>query len=133
MLRREQEDLDRPSPGFQVSRKPSTCSVLKRGKTHFDKCVNGEDDEFGLRFGIVHQIEVHEFLLLQILRLHILQDVRKQARDVLPDSHVGDNTLDRILALVPVLAVQIRAQFPVFACRIVGRELLEIEAYGGGR
>lgn len=47
--------------------------------------------------------------------MHVLEDVGKEAADVLADGHVRNNTLDRILALVPVLAIQVSAQLEVFA------------------
>lgn len=40
-----------------------------RMDTHFDKGVDGENDKFGLGLRIVHQIQINQLLLFQILRL----------------------------------------------------------------
>jgi hypothetical protein len=45
--------------------------------------VHGEDDELRLRLGVVHEVEVHELLLLEVVRLHVLEHVREQPADVL--------------------------------------------------
>ena len=34
-----------------------------------------KDYEPGLRFGIVHEIEIDEFLLFEVIGLHILEDL----------------------------------------------------------
>jgi len=52
---------------------------------------------------------------LQILRLHILDDLRKKSTDVLADSHVGNNALDCILATVAVFTVQLCEQLCILA------------------
>lgn len=68
--------------------------------SHLDESVDGEDDELGLSLGVVHEVQVHEFLLLKaaadaeestiephaddwkgdgsLVCLHILEHVRKQ-------------------------------------------------------
>jgi hypothetical protein len=37
--------------------------------THFDKGVDGEDHELWLRFGVVHEVQIDELLLLEVIRL----------------------------------------------------------------
>ena len=37
--------------------------------TDLDESVDSEDDEFWLRLGVIHEVKIHEFLLLEILRL----------------------------------------------------------------
>lgn len=44
---------------------------------------------------------------LQVLGLHVLDDLGKERTDILADGHVGDDTLDGIFASVSVLAVQV--------------------------
>jgi hypothetical protein len=44
--------------------------------THLYKRVDGENDELGLRLGIVHEVEVDELLLLQVVRLLLIVSVK---------------------------------------------------------
>jgi hypothetical protein len=39
---------------------------------YFDKGVDGEDDELGLRLGIVHEVEIDELFLLEVFCLLFL-------------------------------------------------------------
>lgn len=48
----------------------------------FDERVDGEDDEVGLRFGVVNEIEIDELLLLDVLGLHVFEDVGEKAADI---------------------------------------------------
>jgi len=88
-----------------------------------------------LGFGIVHEIQINQLLLLQVICLlivslavllhglladqsawvtyHVLDDIRKQSAAVLPNRMVRDNPLDGIRSFVPVLAVELLTQFPV--------------------
>ena len=43
--------------------------------THLDKGVDGEDDELGLCFGIVHEIQIDQLLLLQVVGLLLVSPV----------------------------------------------------------
>lgn len=36
---------------------------------YLDECVDGKNDQLWLCFGIVHEIQIDQFLLLQIVRL----------------------------------------------------------------
>jgi hypothetical protein len=81
--------------------------------TYLDERVDGEDDELRLCLCIVHEVEVDEFLLFQVLRLHVLEDIRKETGDVLSDGHVGNDAFNCILPFVSVLAIQVRAQLVV--------------------
>ena len=74
-------------------------------RTYLDKGVHCENHELRLCLGVVHEVEVDELLLLQILRLHVFEHVGKERRDVLADGHVGNDPLDAILAFLAVLAV----------------------------
>jgi hypothetical protein len=40
-------------------------SLLERERAHLDKGVDGKDDELGLGFGVVHEVEVDELLLFE--------------------------------------------------------------------
>jgi hypothetical protein len=46
-------------------------SFVFRGalRAHLDKCVDCQDNKLGLSLGVVHEIQVHELLLLQVVRL----------------------------------------------------------------
>lgn len=48
---------------------------------------------------------------------HVLDDIREEATAVLSNGMVCNNTLDRVRALVTVLAVELLAQLPVLACK----------------
>lgn len=76
---------------------------------YFDESVYGEDYEFGLGFRVDLQVEVDEFLLFDIVGLHVLEDVWEETRDVLADRHTRDDSFDRFFARVPVLRVQVCA------------------------
>ena len=53
------------------------------GFAHPNKRINRQDNEFWLRLCVVHEVEIDEFLLLEILGLHVLEHVGKETRDVL--------------------------------------------------
>lgn len=42
---------------------------MNEAKTHLDESVDGKNNKFRLCLRIIHQIQIHEFLLLQIIRL----------------------------------------------------------------
>lgn len=50
-------------------RHPAPCQRGTATIAYLDKGVDGEDDEFGLCFGIVHEVEVDELLLLEVVGL----------------------------------------------------------------
>jgi len=61
---------------------------------------------------------------LQVLGLHVFDDLGEQRGDILADSHVGNHSLDSILASLAVLAVELDQQLGILAClseRIVDR------------
>lgn len=76
--------------------------------TNLDKRVHGENDELGLRLGVVHEVEVHELFLLNVFGLHVFEHVWEERGHVLANGHVGDDALDRVLAPLAVLAVDCR-------------------------
>ena len=47
-----------------------------------DKRIDSKDDQIWLRFGIVDEVEIDEFLLFDIFGLHVLQDVGKETADI---------------------------------------------------
>jgi hypothetical protein len=91
----------------------ASYTLADRNSTHFDERVHGKDDELRLCLCIVHEIEVDEFLLFQVLGLHVLEDIGEKTGDILSDGHVGNDALDCILPFVSVLAIQVRAQLVV--------------------
>lgn len=48
----------------------------------FDEGVDGEDDELGLRFGVVDEVEVDEFFLFDVFGLHVFEDVGEETAHV---------------------------------------------------
>lgn len=51
-----------------------------------DERVDGEDDEVGLRLGVVNEIEIDKLLLLDVFGLHVLENVGEKAADIFADS-----------------------------------------------
>jgi len=47
--------------------------------TDLNKCVDSHDSHVGLTLCIVHQVEVDEFLQLQVISLHAVDNVREQS------------------------------------------------------
>ena len=52
--------------------------------------VDGEDDEFRLRLGVIHEIEIDELFLLEVVRLHVLEHVRKETTDIFHGLRVSE-------------------------------------------
>ena len=48
----------------------------------FDERVHGKDDQIRLGFCVINEIEIDEFLLFDVLRLHVLEYVRKETADI---------------------------------------------------
>ena len=46
--------------------------------TDLDECINRHDGHVGLGFGVIHQVEVDEFLQFRVARLHTVNDVREE-------------------------------------------------------
>lgn len=86
--------------------------------TNLDKCVDGQDRQFGLCFGIVHQVQIHQFLELNVVCLHILQDVRKQAADVFTYSHARNDLLDSVASCLAVFTIELLFEFVDFTCQM---------------
>lgn len=64
------------------------------GTAYLNERVDGHDGHIGLRFGVVHQIQIDQLLELQVVRLHAVDDVRKECGNVLANRHAG-NDLER--------------------------------------
>ena len=92
----------------------------------FDKRVDGENHKLRLRLGIVHQVQVHELFLLEVLGLHVFEHVGEQGRHVFADGHIRDHPLDRIFPAIAVLAIQVGTELVRLAFALgtkVAREL----------
>lgn len=63
----------------------------------------------------------------QVLGLHVLDDLWEQGADILSHSHVGDDSLDSILAAVAVLAVQVHQQLGVFTYAIASESKVSMK------
>mmetsp|Transcript_15997 Transcript_15997/g.41525 ORF Transcript_15997/g.41525 Transcript_15997/m.41525 type:complete len:1014 (+) Transcript_15997:689-3730(+) len=85
-----------------------------------DKGVDGENAEVRLRLGVVDEVQVHQLLELQVLRLHAVHQVREQHAHVLAHRHERDHLLHRVLLLrlvhIPELLL----------------ELMDLTLFGGG-
>lgn len=46
--------------------------------SHLDKAVNGHDGHVRLTLGIVHKVQVNQFLQLQVISLHAVYHIWKQ-------------------------------------------------------
>ena len=46
--------------------------------TDLDEGIDRHDGHVGLGFGVIHQVEVDEFLQLRVARLHTVNDVREE-------------------------------------------------------
>jgi hypothetical protein len=60
---------------------PSKPGITENEATHFDKGIDSKNDELGLGARVVHEVEVDELLLLQIIRL--LRQPKRQAHATL--------------------------------------------------
>lgn len=58
----------------------------------------------------IHEIKIDKFLLVKVGSGNVLQDVREQGRDILPQGHGHDGLLDRLLALIGILGNQTSPQ-----------------------
>lgn len=54
------------------------CNVYKLLKTNLNKSVDGHDSHVWLRFSIVHEIQVDQFLQLQVICLHAVYYIGEQ-------------------------------------------------------
>ena len=46
-------------------------------ESYLDERVDGHDGQLGLSLGIVHQVQIHQLLQLQIIRLNAVDDIGK--------------------------------------------------------
>jgi hypothetical protein len=95
--------------GFESSESYS-CRVLiqlreSRKGPHLDERIDGKNNQFRLRFGIVHEVEIDKLLLFEIFCLHVLEDIWKEAGYVLPLGSVGwrDGAPDSELGTFPTV------------------------------
>ena len=54
------------------------CASCKNKMADLGKSVDCQNGQIWLRFSIIHEIQVNQFLKLQIVRLHTIDDIRKQ-------------------------------------------------------
>ena len=97
----------------------ASYTLVDRNTTYLDERVHGEDDKLRLCLCIVHEVEVNEFLLFQVLGLHVLEDIGEKTGDVLSDGHVCNDAFDCILPFVSVLAIQVRTELVVLPWRVL--------------
>eukprot|EP00882_Tetradesmus_deserticola_P032877 GHRQ01037512.1.p2 GENE.GHRQ01037512.1~~GHRQ01037512.1.p2 ORF type:complete len:129 (+),score=4.43 GHRQ01037512.1:573-959(+) len=79
-------------------------AVLLGVLCHLDECVDCHDSQIRLCLGIVDEVEVHQLLKLQVLRLHAVDDMGEQHGDVLAHCHRCNNFLHCFLFLWAVQA-----------------------------
>ena len=75
----------------------------KIAKTCLDKGVDGQDAKLWVGLGVVHEVEIDQLLLLQVVCLHVLDHVGEQRADILANGHGSNNLLDGLLPLRRVL------------------------------
>lgn len=59
--------------------------------TNLNKSVDRHNGHIRLRFGIVHQIQIDQFLQFQVVRLHAVDDIREKGGDIFADGHAGND------------------------------------------
>lgn len=64
-----------PHPGRLSGEQPSQP---RPAPPHLHKGVDGHDGHVGLTLGIVHQVQVHQLLQLQVVRLHTVHHVGEE-------------------------------------------------------
>mmetsp|Transcript_69392 Transcript_69392/g.201331 ORF Transcript_69392/g.201331 Transcript_69392/m.201331 type:complete len:285 (-) Transcript_69392:17-871(-) len=72
--------------------------------------VDGQDRQLRLRLGVIHDVQVHQLLQLDVVRLDAIHDICEQSGHVLADGHVRDDLLDRILLLGLVARMELLLQ-----------------------
>merc|ERR1719452_276143 len=61
--------------------------------TILDECVDCHNGHVRLGLGIVHKVEIHQLLQLQVVSLHAVDHVWKEGRHILPTCHAGNHLL----------------------------------------
>lgn len=56
-------------------------------EAYLDKCIHSHYRHIRLWFSVIHQIQIHEFLQLQVIGLHTIHYIRKQRRHILANRH----------------------------------------------
>jgi len=108
--------------------------------THLGEGVDSEYGEVGLRLGVVHEVEVDQFLELQVVSLHAVHHIGEQGAgetrsegnggllpsangkelgslpDVLSNGHACNNLLHCLLFPELVLPLEIGLQLGQFTC-----------------
>lgn len=46
--------------------------------THIHKCIDGHDSEVWLTLGVVHQVQIDEFLQFKVICLHTVHHIWEQ-------------------------------------------------------
>mmetsp|Transcript_24348 Transcript_24348/g.39794 ORF Transcript_24348/g.39794 Transcript_24348/m.39794 type:complete len:217 (+) Transcript_24348:1452-2102(+) len=60
------------------------------------KRVDGQQGQFGLRLGVVDQVQVHQLFEFNVSSLNAIENIRKEHGDVFSYGHVGDDLFDGI-------------------------------------
>jgi hypothetical protein len=82
--------------------------------THLNERVDCHDCHVWLRFCVVHEIQIHELLKLQIVGLHAVDDVGEESGHIFSDSHACNDLLDGFLFLFFLVIVELRLQLEDF-------------------
>lgn len=89
----------------KINQKPeANCADL-------NKSVDSQNGQVRIALSIIHDIEVHQLLELEILRVHALDHIGEEHGHVLSDRHGGDHLLHAILLLVLLGAVELLLEF----------------------
>lgn len=81
------------------------------------KSVDCQDSKIRLRFGVIHQVQVNQFLQLQIISLHAVDHVCKQRTDIFSNSHASNDLLDGLLLALFLFTLQVKTELCQLTCK----------------
>jgi len=98
-------------------------------RTYLDESIDSQDNKLRLSLCVVHQVEVDQFLLLQVFRLlayksvslslcddltyHVLDDIGEETTTVLSNRVIRNDSLDCVCSFLSVLRVELLTEFPI--------------------
>lgn len=92
-------------------------SILKvnwNDETYTNEGLHGQKSQIGLLIGVVDEVQVAKLSHLDISLLHTVDDINEKIRDVLIDSHQGNDLLQSVLFLIDAVGGKLLLQFIYF-------------------
>uniref|UniRef100_A0A6B0UVI6 Uncharacterized protein n=1 Tax=Ixodes ricinus TaxID=34613 RepID=A0A6B0UVI6_IXORI len=77
----------------------------------FYKCVHSHYSHIRLTLCVVHEVQVHQFLQLQVVRLHAVHHVGEESADIFSNCHRSDDLFYCFSLLLLLVAVQFALEF----------------------